>query len=310
MRILIAEDDAAARSILEVALAQLGHEAVPVEDGADAMRIVQQPDRPPLAILDRMMPEVDALEVCRAIRRRAAGSYCYVILVTTKSQRQDMLQGFEAGADDYIVKPFDLMELKARLGAGIRIVELHAQLAAVQKELQHQALHDSLTGLRNHGGILEALDAELSRAHRLNTSLGLAMADLDHFKRINDTHGHLVGDEVLKEAAQRLRGALRGYDVVGRFGGEEFLVVMPGCEGECMRQQAERLRSAIADAPFQTEAGAIQLSISIGVASVPPALPPDRDSLLRSADTALYAAKANGRNRVEVAAAEPASAKG
>lgn len=301
MKILVAEDDPSARRILEVFLTRLGHDLVVVDDGAEALVALQQPEMPRLVILDWMMPEMDGLEVCRTIRSRGIEPYVYVMLVTTKAQRQDIVQGFEAGADDYIVKPFDLMELQGRLGAGIRIIHLHDQLTAAREELRFQAMHDSLTGMANRAAILQTLAAEVARSQRLDTPLGIAMADVDLFKQVNDTHGHLVGDEILKEVAHRLRGALRVYDSVGRFGGEEFLVVMPGCDSAVMQQQAERLRASIAGAPFQTAAGDLDLTLSLGIATCKGTPSLDATSLLGTADAALYRAKMQGRNRVEPA---------
>lgn len=299
MKILVAEDDPTAQRILEMFLTKLGHELILAADGAAAIKAFDQEPAPSLAILDWMMPEVTGLEVCHAIRQRGNDPYVYIFLVTTKAQRQDIVQGFEAGADDYIVKPFDLLELRGRLNAGIRIVQLHEQLAASREELRFQAMHDSLTGLANRASILQTLASEVARAQRLDTALAVAMADLDHFKAVNDTHGHLVGDEVLREAARRLRSALRAYDSVGRFGGEEYLVVMPGCDDTAMGQQAERLRGCIGDTPFSTSAGDLKLTVSLGIANCHGASSPDATSLLGTADAALYRAKARGRNRVE-----------
>lgn len=301
MKILVAEDDPAARRILELFLSRLGHNIVSADDGAEALVVMQQPDIPRLVILNWMMPEMDGLQVCRAIRSRGMEPYVYVMLVTTKEQRQDVVQGFEAGADDYIVKPFDLMELQGRLGAGIRIIHLHDQLTAAREELRFQALHDSLTNLSNRAAILQTLTAEVARAQRLDTPVGIAMADVDSFKQVNDAHGHLVGDEVLKEVAQRLRGALRIYDSVGRFGGEEFLVVMPGCDAAAMQQQAERLRACIEQAPIHTSSGDLKLTLSLGIATCKGTPSLDATSLLGTADAALQRAKMHGRNRVETA---------
>src|ERR1017187_5119345 len=201
-------------------LEKLGHEVVLADDGSHALKILQEPDAPALAILDWTMPEIDGIQVCRAIREGRKEPYIYLIFLTAKALKKDIIQGLEAGADDYIIKPFDFAELQARLGSGVRILEKHAQLAAAREELRVQALHDSLTGALNHGAILDALGVELVRARRHKTEVSVIMADVDHFKKINDVHGHLVGDEVLRTVTQRIRASVRAYDSVGRYGGE------------------------------------------------------------------------------------------
>ena len=300
MKVLIAEDDAVSRRILEVFLEKLGYEVVVATNGAEALEVLQKPESPRVAILDWMMPGTDGLEVCRQIRQRGPESYVYVLLVTAKTQQQDIIEGLEGGADDYLTKPYNIHELRARLRAGLRIVELQAQLMEARDGFQFQATHDSLTGLLNRQGILERLDTELARAGRDQKSVGIVMADLDHFKKVNDTHGHLAGDAVLREAASRMRTAVRVYDHIGRYGGEEFLVVLPGCSEEGMVQQAERLRACVSQSPIATPEAPLQVTLSLGAACAAPGM--NQMDLLRAADEALYRAKRNGRDRIEVAA--------
>ncbi len=310
MRSLIAEDDPVSRRVLEAFLIKWGYEVVAACDGAEAWRLLQQKDAPQLAILDWMMPAMDGVELCREIRKRAERPYVYIVLVTAKGRRQDILEGLDSGADDYLTKPFDAQELKARVRAGRRILDLQDELVRAREALREQATHDHLTCLWNRAGILDIMERELNRAQREGTPLGLIMADLDHFKRINDTYGHLPGDAVLLEAARRMHSSVRPYDAIGRYGGEEFLIVLPGCDAPDVVNQAERLRVCISAEPIETPEGRIAITLSLGVAAVPKGIEADLDSLLRTVDAALYRAKNRGRNRVElVTTAETACGK-
>jgi diguanylate cyclase (GGDEF)-like protein len=301
--ILIAEDDAVFRRILEAWLGKWGYAVTATSDGQQAWEVLQREDAPKLAILDWMMPGMYGTELCRKVRATGGTPYRYLLLLTAKTEKQDLIAGLEAGADDYLSKPFDSNELRARLRVGQRILDLQDQLIAAQDALRFQATHDSLTGLLNHGAILDALHRELERGKRMQSTLGLIMVDIDHFKTVNDTLGHLAGDEVLHAAAQRLVSAVRAYDSVGRCGGEEFIVLAPGCLPPELVTQAERMRTLIACDPFVTSAGQIRITASFGVvgASVAAEDKMERDALLRAADVALYQAKSTGRNRVECA---------
>jgi diguanylate cyclase (GGDEF)-like protein len=303
MRVLIADDDHVSRRLLGSLLVKWGYEVVTAKDGAEAWQALQNEDAPRLAILDWVMPGMDGLEVCRKARKRPGQPYAYLILLTARGQMGDVLEGLEAGADDYLTKPFDPQELKARLRVGKRILDLQEELISAREALRFEAAHDSLTGLWNRAAILDTLERELARADREEISVGLAMADLDHFKRVNDTYGHLVGDAVLREAARRMQALVRRYDAIGRYGGEEFLVIVPGCNIACAQSQAERLRTGIGQEPFEVPGGTLQLTLSVGVTASAPLGGADADSLIRAADAALYRAKTAGRNRVEVAAA-------
>jgi diguanylate cyclase (GGDEF)-like protein len=296
--VLIADDDPVSRRLLEVSLTNGGFQVVMAEDGMEALRILEKDNCPRLAVLDWMMPQVDGVEVCRTIRENAREPYVYVILLTAKGHQTEIIEGLEAGADDYIIKPFDMQELKARLRAGKRILELQQQLVSAREQLRVQATHDSLTGLFNRMAILEALDREMARAKRESAPLAVIMADLDHFKQINDTHGHLAGDAVLQEAARRMLATIRGYDSIGRYGGEEFLVVVPGCDLPAALVQAERLRECICAREICTGDVSLAVTMSAGV-TVSAGRLRRPDQLLHDADEALYAAKSAGRNRVE-----------
>jgi two-component system cell cycle response regulator len=307
--VLIAEDDPIFRRILESWFKRWDYEATAVENGVDAWEVLQKEDAPQLVILDWMMPGMDGIELCRRIRKRDQGTYRYVLLLTAKDDKQDVVAGLEAGADDYLTKPFDVDELHARVRAGKRILDLQAALLRAQTALQFDAAHDRLTAIWNRGAILDLLKREMERSRRTHDSLGIIMADVDFFKKVNDTHGHPVGDDVLREVGHRLVSALRSYDAVGRYGGEEFLIVVPGCDPLNLLVTAERLRRKIADQPVATSAGPVPVTISLGLAAVQAEESEiDPETFLRDADEALYAAKARGRNRVESAPVSRAAA--
>ena len=296
MRILIADDDPVSRRLLEATLVRLGHEVVAVADGTQAIEATSAPDSPRLAILDWIMPGADGLSVCRAIRERG-GAYVYVILLTARDRHEDMLAALDAQCDDFLRKPFDSVELRARLRSGERVLDLQERLLLAQEQLRHDATHDRLTGLWNRGMIVDQLVGEVERAQRENHPLAIVMGDVDHFKSVNDTYGHAAGDEVLREIAQRLASIKRRYDSIGRYGGEEFLVILPGCDSREAIAVAERARRVVSS---EVSIGPIKwpVTISLGVGNY---WDTDRDAatLIAAADEALYRAKAKGRNRVE-----------
>lgn len=299
MKVLIAEDDATSRRVLEVLLHKSGYEVEVTRDGAEALSRLRMPGAPDIAILDWMMPEMDGVEVCRQLRAQDPTVPRYLILLTAKGNTEDVVEGLTSGADDYVTKPFDRKELLARLKVGERIITLQKDIIAAREELRILATQDSLTATWNRRVILEHVGQELTRAQRKRASLSLAMADIDHFKRINDNFGHLGGDEVLREVSRRLSASLRPYDAVGRFGGEEFLVVMAECgEGEA-RSIGERLRACVSERPIQWDNQEIVLTISVGVATAGNTCGLTVENLIRVADDALYRAKSAGRNRVE-----------
>lgn len=260
--------------------------------------MLQKGGAPQLAVLDWMMPGLDGLEVCRRVRRLRREPYTYILLLTAKAQREDIIAGLEAGADDYLTKPFDVHELQVRLRAGKRILDLQTKLIAAREELRAQATHDMLTGLWNRAAIFDLLRREVARAERGGVPVSVIMADVDHFKRVNDVHGHLVGDVVLREVARRVQMTLRPYDEVGRYGGEELLLILPRCDARQAVQVAERLRRCVAEAPIDTPEGQIAVTASFGVATHAGGTAADMQTLLRAADGALYSAKQKGRNCV------------
>jgi len=300
MRILVAEDDNVSRRLLCVTLGKWGYEAITVADGQAAWQILEQADSPSLAILDWMMPGKDGVQICRAIRQRPDKPYIYLLLLTAKDRQQDVIEGLEAGADDYLVKPFDAYELKARLSVGCRIVDLQRQLLETCDRMRDQAKRDALTGMYNYGAILEILDREFEHINGSKTSLGVIMADIDHFKRINDTLGHQAGDAVLRAIGRELSRVTRGRDTVGRYGGEEFLLVCPACQPGELRNLAERLRIQVGSLEVPHRDKKIQVTISVGATLVTGDDPRDLDAVVKEADDALYRAKKAGRNCVEL----------
>ncbi|HYH41429.1 MAG TPA: diguanylate cyclase [Burkholderiales bacterium] len=294
MKVLIADDDDVVLTVLEGLLDHLGHEAVVAHDGTEAWELIQREDAPQLVILDWMMPGIDGVEICRRIRQDVKRPYQYLIMLTAKDEMEDLVEGMKSGADDYLRKPFDERELRARLHAGERIL-------AMQDDLRARATFDELTGLLNRATILERLDRELKVSSRTGAPVSVVLADLDDFKRVNDTHGHPVGDEVLREASKRMAGRMRSYDDLGRYGGEEFLGVLPGCPPAGVLAVAERMRHSVGTLSITTVAGPIELTVSFGVATSDPARPLLASALVAAADEALYRAKRSGRNRVEAA---------
>lgn len=306
MTILIVEDDPVNTRLVGSLLTRWGYEVIPAGDGEEALQILERERTIPLVIVDWMMPKMDGIELCREIRKRFSEPYIYLILLTTRDQPDDVVKGFEAGADDYLIKPVHNSELNARIRAAKRIIDLQAELIATQETLRIQATHDTLTGLWNRGALFEALARELDRARRQENPLAVVMIDLDYFKRINDTHGHLIGDEVLREVARRVGGAVRSYDVIGRYGGEEFLVIAPGYDGDGAMGFAERLRRLFEEVPIPTSGPTLKLTLSAGVVTLPKGQKTDITKLLSAVDDALYKAKSSGRN-VSVMGALPVS---
>jgi len=249
-----------------------------------------------LVILDWVMPEMDGPEVVRRVRGLGTDRPPYILMLTARGEKADIIAGLEAGANDYLSKPFDIGELRARIEVGRRMVEMQAALIASREELAHHASHDSLTGLLNRRAILDTLQREVSRASRSGGPWAVGMCDIDRFKQINDSYGHLTGDDVLRGFARILRETLRPHDSAGRMGGEEFLVIVPiQAQGDAVFPFS-RLCVQIAESKIPTRSGVLSITASIGVASATAGS--KADQMLEAADAALYRAKAAGRNRV------------
>jgi len=289
---MLVEDSAIERQQIGRYLQEWNLDFVAVESGTEAWALLQGPDAPSLLLLDWIIPGIDGIELCQKIRTLgASGTYIYTVMLTAKDRKQDLLTAMAAGADDYLAKPVDPSELKARILVAKRILEL-------QQSLRFAATHDFLTKLLNRAEILASLKRELARAEREEKPLAVIMADLDHFKAVNDSLGHSAGDAVLREVAERLRSDLRPYDLVGRFGGEEFLIILPSCTLSVATRRANGIRCLVCKDAITTTFATVPITVSMGVTASEwiPSL--TVESLLQQADEALYLAKKNGRNCV------------
>jgi len=303
MKILIADDEQVSRKLLQRMLEKWGYEVVSVEDGNAAREILNSADAPRMALLDWMMPGQNGVDVCREARSNRPEPYTYILLLTAKDAKESIVEGLDSGADDYLTKPFHPQELRARIRVGWRLLELEDNLVQAREAMRYKATHDALTGVWNRGTILETLDREAIRSHREGLSLGVLIGDLDHFKSVNDTYGHLVGDAVLREVSKRMLAQVRMYDAVGRYGGEEFLILLPNCDHADTYEKAERLRQAIVESPIHTDDGQLKITMSIGATATRDWPEDTGNQLLQMADAALYRAKEAGRNRTVMATA-------
>ncbi len=295
-RVLVAEDDASTRTRLRRTLRDWGFEVVLAQHGTEAMRVLDQQRPPELAILGRELPGIDGVELCRRIASRAIERTPYIFVLAKCNQKQDMVHALESGAAEYLTTPFEASELRARLVVAARFLDRQESLINARDRFCAQAKNDSLTGVWNRRAILEVLGRELCRSGQ-ERSTGVLMVDLDHFKSVNDTYGHLVGDMILRETGRRLARTVRSHDFVGRYGGEEFLIVAPGTNQNELCELAERLRMAVEDIPFFTGRHEIPVTLSIGV-TIAPSSERCMTSVITLADSALYQAKEFGRNCV------------
>jgi len=296
MKILIADDDLFSRRSLARILNKFGHDPIEAADGGQALDVMRRDDSPKLAILDWMMPVFDGPEVCQQVRAVPTDNPPYLLILTSRVAKVDIVAGLEAGANDYLTKPFDAGELKARIGVGCRLIGLQNELMCSRQTLEHQARHDPLTSLMNRRAILDRLGEELGRLRRYGGKLAVGMIDIDHFKQLNDRYGHQVGDEVLKAFSRRLEHNSRADDAVGRWGGEEFLVITPLHADSNEGIIYKRLNRALSAEPILSSVGELRVTASIGCAKADGFA--DMDNLLITADARLYRAKAQGRNRV------------
>jgi two-component system, cell cycle response regulator len=300
MKILIAEDDLVSSRILQKNIENWGYEAVLARSGEGAWRALQDEDLR-LSILDWMMPGMDGIEVCRKIRRRKKYKYTYIILLSAKDRKQDIIAGLSSGADDYMTKPVNFLELRARLQTGKRIIDLEDKLLLIQNQLKDVASRDSLTKIWNRAEILKFLSEELDRGQREKKPTGVVLLDVDHFKKINDFYGHAIGDQALLQVVARLKRKIRKSDKVGRYGGDEIIIILPNCGLTEIKEIGDRLRLAVGKRCLKTELDSVQVTVSAGCATSELPGTVSADKLIKVADGALLKAKGQGRNCVVVA---------
>src|SRR5215212_7943958 len=292
--IAVVDDDAAIRRLVRLFLKRAGYDTIEATTGDEA-RTALKAQPWDLAVLDRRLPDMDGVELCQELKAIPAFRSRYIIMLTGDDEQEDKVEGLELGADDYITKPFQYPELLARIRAGKRIVDLQKELLETNKRLELLSITDGLTKLHNHRYFQDELARAFEESQRYQRPLSLAMIDIDFFKKINDTYGHAVGDDVLKNAARLYRNSVRSTDLVARYGGEEFAVMMPETPLADGCMFAEKIRNLVQQAAMNTQAGEVAITISIGVASVPQSRIESAKELIVAADKALYRAKKNGR---------------
>jgi two-component system cell cycle response regulator len=300
LKILVADDSPVYRKLVEQALSQESYMVLCAKNGRQATDLFAE-HQPGVVITDWTMPDITGIELCRRIRREFAQFYAYVILLTSNSDKEQIIEGLAAGADDYVTKPFHPGELQARVRVGRRMFEMHRQVQDKNRQLEEMALTDPLTGLPNRRAIDVWAIRELSAAARYDFSIWVAMTDLDHFKSINDTYGHDAGDAVLKGFADVLKSNTRQSDICCRLGGEEFLVIMTHVEENSVAIPIERIRKQFETQKFTINDHTFSATASFGIAGFRGTASPAFKDLVTLADEALYSAKHKGRNRIEFA---------
>ncbi|MES3020214.1 MAG: diguanylate cyclase [Pseudomonadota bacterium] len=302
MKVLIADRDPVSLQMLKDALESWGYQVLTAADGRSVHEMLLGTDPPTLAILDWALPDLQGAELCRKLSARGNQGHTYVIMLTEHDGRALVTAVMKAGADDFLSKPLQIEELELRARAGKRICEL-------EQRLRLRATHDALTGVYNRGAIIEILQITVSRHKRDHAGVAIIFADLDHFSRVNEEHGQLAGDAVLREVSQRIGYVLREYDSLGRYGGEELLVVLPTCDARNALEVAERIRLSVCSQPILTPAGPVSTAVSLGVAVLFNETVLRYSELIQLADQALHEAKSSGRNQVVLARSSQASAR-
>lgn len=296
--ILAADDSPIYSTLIERALRQDYPDLIFAKDGREALSLFEQ-FRPDLVVTDWVMPTISGPELCQQIRNISGNAYTYLMLLTSNSEKDGVVAGLAAGADDYLIKPFDSRELVARVGVGRRIIELQREVQAKNRQLEEMALTDPLTGLPNRRAIEFWAPQQLSAAVRYGYPIWIAIADLDCFKQINDTFGHAAGDVVLQGFSRILKENMRSSNICGRIGGEEFLLILTHADRDGVRLVLERVRRELEEQVFLYSENLIRATTSFGVAGLDKSQPCEFDKLVANADVALYKAKQNGRNRIE-----------
>jgi len=297
--VLVVDDSPVARKLVEHALPEDQYEIISAKTGEEALQLFAE-RRPGLVITDWLMPDITGLEVCERIRADFRDSFTYIILLTGVSEKEKIVKGLQSGADEFLTKPFDAAELRARIGVGRRIVELHRELEAKNLLLEQLSLTDSMTGLPNRRAIEEWAKRQLSGAARHDFPLWVIMADLDKFKSVNDTYGHEAGDVVLKGFAETLKSHSRQCDICGRMGGDEFLIIITFAEAAGARLAIERIREQVEAKKFDFGGNSVGVTASFGIAGYHHGQETNFERLMVRADAALYSAKRKGGNRVEM----------
>jgi two-component system chemotaxis response regulator CheY len=300
IKVLVADDSAVSRKLVEYALSEKQHSLIFAKSGRETVELFAE-HHPALVIVDWMMPDLTGIEICQHIRSKSPESYTYIILLTGKSAKESVVEGLAAGADDYLTKPFHHEELIARVGVGRRIIALQREIEAKNLLLRELALTDALTSLPNRRAIEDWASRQLSGAARYGFAFWVALADLDHFKTVNDTYGHDAGDTVLKTFSGILKRNSRQSDICGRIGGEEFLLVLTHATEENAKAAIDRIRDQLEATKFNFDGNSLTVTASFGLAGFLGTRAPDFNRLVAQADAALYSAKRQGRNRLELA---------
>jgi len=303
-KVLVADDSVVYRRLVERTLSLGSCSVLVAKSGQEAIEILER-EHPSLVITDWVMPDLTGIELCQRIRANSESGYTYVIILTSNAEKENVVKGLSAGADDYLTKPFDPDELLARVRVGLRLVDLHRQIEGKNRLLEELALTDPLTGLPNRRAIVTWGSRQLSGAARHGFAFWVVLIDLDHFKNVNDTYGHEAGDTVLKRIAEILKANTRYSDISGRIGGEEFLQVLTHTDEEGVRIVVERIRNQFAEEKFSFGGPAVTVTASLGVAGFFGKTAPDFSELVSRADAALYRAKHLGRNRIEIGLLQP-----
>jgi len=296
-RVLVVDDDRVTREYVAGLLRGAGMEVRTLDSGAPAVDLARN-GGVDLVLLDVVMPGVSGVDVCRMIKSVTSDTFLPVILVTARADTSSRVEGLRIGADDYVSKPFDERELLARVEGMLRIKRMHDEVSRARTRLQELAVRDDLTGLFNFRYLHTRLHEEFKRAERYREPLACAMVDVDGFKRFNDDYGHDVGDQVIRLVAERLQEALREIDVVARYGGDEFLLILPSTHFSGALTVADRTWRSVSERPFDVNGVPLRVTCSIGVALYPSRDVTSKDELLKAADAALYQAKDEGRNRI------------